>query len=164
MIAPTTPLVLLDVDGVINDLGHLMGHARPWETRIIEANGFQVHIPEYMPLLVQTLARATEIHWCTTWRSDANRAIAPALGVGPFPVVDDGTAHQHTEWKPAAAYRVAADAIGAGRRVIWIEDFYDMNPATEMPPDVEYVDTTDVPGGPVLLPELLPPDLQSLLD
>lgn len=159
MTASNTPLVLLDVDGVINDLGHLMGHARPWETRIIEANGFHVHIPEYMPLLVQSLAQATEIHWCTTWRSDANREIAPALGVGPFPVVDDGTSLQHTEWKAAAAYPIASDAIVAGRRVIWIEDFYELIPTSEMPAGVEYVDTTAAPGGPVLLPELLPPDL-----
>ena len=153
------PLVLLDVDGVINDLGHLAGHSRPWETRVFEANGFRIHIPDYMPHLIQTIAEITEIHWCTTWRDRANSEIAPALGVGPFPVIDDGTDAMYPDWKAAAAYDLVSKAIGDARSVIWIEDFYGDVPTDLMPAGVEYVDTALVPHGAVLIPELLPPEL-----
>lgn len=155
----TRPLVLLDVDGVVNDLGHLDGHDRPWEVRLIQASGFTVHIPAYMPNLIQGLAAVAEIHWCTTWRESANTEIAPLLGVGPFPVVDDGTSNPWMDWKPAAAHGVASTAIEGGRSVFWIEDFYGEYPEARMPSGVVYVDTSTAPGGPVLLPEMLPPAL-----
>ena len=151
-----TPLVLLDVDGVINDLGHLYGHRRPWETRVVEAGRFRVHIPDYMPNLIQSIASVAEIHWCTTWRENANTDIAPVLDVGPFPVIDDGSDDPWGDWKAAAAYDVASHAIALQRRVIWIEDFYGELPHSEMPAGVEYVDTAVTPGGAVLTPELVP--------
>ncbi|MEX2278864.1 MAG: hypothetical protein WEA76_02115, partial [Acidimicrobiia bacterium] len=117
------------------------------------------HIPDFMPHLIQSIAAAAEIHWCTTWRERANTDIAPLLGVGPFPVVTDGTDSRWVDWKAASAYRVASDAIAAGRRVIWIEDFYGEIPESEMPSEVEYVDTAEVSGGAVLIPELVPDGL-----
>lgn len=114
-----------------------------------------------MPTLIQSIAAGTEIHWCTTWRETANTDIAPILGVGPFPVVDDGTDNHWVDWKAASAHGVASDAIDAGRRVIWIEDFYGEIPESEMPQGVEYVDTATTPGGAVLTPELVPDGLIS---
>jgi hypothetical protein len=160
----TRPLVLLDVDGVINDLGHLHGHERPWTVRKFRAGNFTVHIPDFMPFLIQSLDAVAEIHWCTTWLETANTAIAPLLNVGPFPVVGADTPDPWMDWKPAAAHGLASAALADERRVFWIEDFYGEIPTEQMPPGVEYVDTGAAPSGAVLLPEMLPPELAVRLD
>jgi hypothetical protein len=53
-----------------------------------------------------------------------------------------------------------AEAVARGRQVYWIEDFYGEYPVDVMPPGTVYVDTAVVPGGAVLTPELLPPELE----
>lgn len=135
------PLILLDLDGVINDLGSLAGMKRPWRVDIVRSHGYTVHIPSYMPALIRALADLAEIHWLTTWRHRANDAVADHLGAGRFPVIDDGTGDRHVDWKPAAAFAVAGEAIEAGRPVIWIEDFGGFIPRDEMPAGVVFVDT-----------------------
>lgn len=135
------PLVLLDVDGVINDLRS----TRRWATIDNElhfvSHGFPVVVPPYMPALIQWLCSVAEVHWCTTWRHRANDEIAAHLGIPALPVVDDGTDDRHVDWKAAAARDLAAAALAEGRRVLWIEDFYDDPPIDEMPMGVEFVDT-----------------------
>jgi hypothetical protein len=147
------PLVLLDVDGVINDLGAIYGATRPWRVDRVDSHGFAVLVPDYMPALIQHLASMAEVYWCTTWREKANDEIASHLGVGPFPVVDDGTQIRAVSWKAAAAHRLAATALAQGRRVVWIEDFYGELPIDQMPGGVEYVDTGRSVADAVLLPE-----------
>ena len=135
------PLVLLDVDGVINDLAALSGGVDPRTHAIVASNGFRVAIPHYMPVLIQWLCEVADVHWCTTWRHRANDEIAMHLGIPTLPVVDDGTNDRHVHWKAAAAHDLAAMALAEGRRVVWIEDFYDDVPVNEMPAGVEFVDT-----------------------
>lgn len=135
------PLVLLDVDGVINDLKALRGDLDPSTHTSVTSNGFRVAIPVYMPVLVQWLCSVAEVHWCTTWRHRANDEIATHLGIPALPVVDDGTDDRYVDWKAAAARDLAAAALAEGRRVLWIEDFYDDVPVDEMPHGVEFVDT-----------------------
>lgn len=140
MSTPQRPVVLLDVDGVINDLDY--GYrANPRNHDLVDSHGHLVAIPDYMPTLVQWLCEVAEVHWCTTWRERANDDIANHLGIGPLPVVDDGTRDRHVTWKAAAAYPLAEKALAAGRRVLWIEDFYGEPPSAEMPSGVEFVDT-----------------------
>jgi len=134
------PLVLLDVDGVINDLKCLRGDV-PDDYEVVRSNGYKVYVPQYMPGLVQWLCEVTEVHWCTTWRDRANQEIAQHLGIAALPVVDDGTHDRHVDWKAAAAFSLAKSALDAGRRVVWIEDFYEDAPIDQMPVGVEFVDT-----------------------
>lgn len=138
--SPQRPLVLLDVDGVINDLKCLWGDV-PDDYDVIRSNGYKVYVPPYMPALVQWLCEVAEVHWCTTWRDRANQEIARHLGIGPLLVVDDGTTDRRVDWKAAAAHDLVAAALAAGRRVVWIEDFYDDAPIGAMPAGVEFVDT-----------------------
>jgi hypothetical protein len=147
------PLVLLDVDGVVNDLGSFYRDARSWGVEVVRSHGYAVYIPSYMPALMQRMVEMAEVHWCTTWRARANDEIAAHLGIGPLPVVDDGTHVRATYWKAAAAYELAADVLAQGRRVIWIEDFYGLAPVDEMPIGVEFVDTGRSHFDAVLLPE-----------
>ncbi len=151
------PLILLDVDGVVNDLGAARGLARPWACHVVSSHGFDLYVPDYMPALVRHLAHLAEVWWCTTWRHRANDELAAHLGVGPFPVVDAGTDSPLVEWKPAAARPLVAAALAAARRVFWIEDFYGLAPADELPAGVVYVDTAPtLHTEAVLRPEHLP--------
>ena len=150
------PLVLLDVDGVINDIERVGLGIDAWETHAFESHGYTLLVPSYMRELIQTLCRVAEVHWCTTWRSRANDEIADYLGIDPLPVVDDGTVSRYVDWKAAAAHELARRALSDGRRVLWIEDFYGRIPTDEMPFGVEFVDTTEGWDGALLLPEMLP--------
>ena len=153
------PLVLLDVDGVINDLGYLRGTTRPWATAVVPSHGFQICIPDYMPALLQHLAGRSEIRWCTTWRLRANDEIARHLGIGPFPAVDDGSKRRDVSWKAQAACALAERTLAEGRRVLWIEDFYGAPPTLQMPRGIEFIDTA-AHNECVLLPSHLPTDLR----
>jgi hypothetical protein len=153
----TRPLVLLDVDGVINDLGALYRQPDESTHDVVRSHGFRVVVPKYMPVLVQWLCSVADVHWCTTWRHRANDEIATHLGVPTLPVVDDGTNDRHTSWKAAAARDLAAAALAEGRRVLWIEDFYGHLPHAEMPRGVEFLDTAaDDEMDAVLTPEMIP--------
>lgn len=157
------PLVLLDVDGVINDIGYLRGEVTDTGHSVIVSHGFVVAVPPYMPVLIQWLCSVAEVHWCTTWRHRANDDIAAHLGIPALPVVDDGTDDRYVGWKAAAAHDLAAAALAEGRRVLWVEDFYDELPDDEMPHGVEFVDTASDEGvGPVLTVEMIPEWLWAL--
>ena len=97
------PLVLLDVDGVINDIELIGEETGQWDSHVIVSHGYHVVIPDYMPELIQRICALTEVHWCTTWRDRANDEIAQHLGIGPLPVVDDGTDRRYVDLKGAAA-------------------------------------------------------------
>jgi hypothetical protein len=151
------PLVLLDVDGVINDLGALYRQPDERTHQVVRSNGYRVVVPKYMPVLIQWLCGVADVHWCTTWRHRANDEIAAHLGISTLPVVDDGTDDRQTGWKAAAAYDLAAAALAEGRRVLWIEDFYGDLPHVKMPRGVEFLDTAaDDEMDAVLTPEMIP--------
>jgi len=154
----TLPLVLLDVDGVINDLPAAVGLERAWPHHRLELGEATICIPLFVPPLLQYLDLISEIWWCTTWGDLANQVLAEALEVGPYPVVGADADHTDHQWKARAARPLAAEAIEAGRRVYWIEDFENEPPTELMPPDVTYVDTA-ARGEYVLLPQHLPPEL-----
>jgi hypothetical protein len=153
------PLVLLDVDGVINDLGALCGVGRSHEIEVIRSNGYAVHIPAYMPGLIREITANAEVWWCTTWRQRANGEIAAHLGIGTLPVVDDGTRVRDVGWKAAAASRLIAEALDQGRPVYWIEDFYGNPPREHVPSGVVFIDTAADTHDPVLRRSQLPGEL-----
>ena len=153
------PLVLLDVDGVINDLEALHGTERPWRTDLVESNGFVVFIPHDMPALIQHLTDVAEVWWCTTWRHHANREIASHLGIDPLPVITDGSTARSVTWKAAASRDLVTTALHEGRDVYWIEDFYGAPPRGELPEGVVFIDTTKRAPKCVLTPDDLPEHL-----
>ena len=68
----------------------------------------------------------------------ANDELAAHLGVGPFPVIDDGMRSQDAAWKAEAARPLVEEALAGGRPVVWIEDFCGRLPDLG---GVTYVDT-----------------------
>lgn len=158
------PLVLLDVDGVINDLEALSGHDRPWHTDLVPSNGFAVMLPEYMPSLIQGLVDTCEVWWCTTWRHRANDEIASHLGIPSLPVITDGSMSRRVDWKAGASSDLVTTALSHGRDVYWIEDFYGMAPVDQLPEAVVYIDTTVTEPRCVLSRDDLPQALRELVD
>ena len=141
------PLVLLDVDGVINDLRR--GIARPWKTDYYDALGYTISVPEYMPDLLQRVHRNADIVWCTTWEERANDYISPLVGL------PDDLPYVRLTWDPYAitnakslnAYRAAAPYLWAGASVYWVEDF-------DIMPDEEIVTAINTVPEYVLTPKL----------
>jgi len=152
------PLVLLDVDGVINDLPASLGMERPWPHRRLDLGRATICIPLFVPPLLQYLDLVSDIWWCTTWGDMANQVLTPVLEIGPYPVVGADTDQSGHGWKARAAHPIATEAIREGRRVYWIEDFEGDTPDGAMPDGVTYVDTA-AQGEYVLLPQHLPSEL-----
>ena len=144
----TRPLVLLDIDGVLHDRSALLEVrssddpqevADRLDVTVITSHGHRLAFPHYMPELVQHLAGAAQLWWCTTWRQRANDEIREHLGIDRLPVVDDGTRSVGLEWKVRTVTPLIAGAVADGRKVYWIEDFHGTYP--ELENEVTYVDT-----------------------
>lgn len=125
-------LIFLDVDGVINYTGWQKdAYGFDWRSAYsspilpLAPEGYNIRFPSYMPRLVQHLMDNYEVRWLTTWRGLANTEILPILGLtGELAVVDDGSDDHYVEWKLKAVRPQAKEAVEAGRRVLWIEDFF----------------------------------------
>jgi hypothetical protein len=82
LIKPTNPLILLDVDGVLN---HLQGIKR---RNLVKKQvlGWNIHYSEETVSIFNQWhdSQAAEIRWLTAWNENANEALAPALGLREF--------------------------------------------------------------------------------
>jgi hypothetical protein len=110
------PVLLLDVDGVLY----------PFAAATMPA-GFAAHkfFPDQDPTWlsaehgrwVAELATRYEVVWATGWAANANRHIAPALGLPQLPAI------RLPETRFSAAAKVpAADAVVGDRPAAWIDD------------------------------------------
>ncbi|MGW1279763.1 hypothetical protein ACWD4V_22825 [Streptomyces tsukubensis] len=122
------PLLLIDVDGPLNPYG-AKPERRPagYTTHRMRPEGWR----EKKPLRVWLnpghggelllLADRFELVWATTWKGEANRWLAPPLGLPELPYIDwpvmHGRSPRGTFWKT----RYVLD-YAAGRPFAWVDD------------------------------------------
>jgi len=125
------PLLFLDVDGTLLPAG---GPQRPSTLEEWNATWQNAANPHLANLVVEQgsrlFAMPCELMWATAWMSDANKVIAPLMGLPQLPVVDmgelpgiddpvwsEGDTSAQMNWKTRALVELAA-----GRPFIWIDD------------------------------------------
>lgn len=121
--SPTTPIWLLDVDGVLNAVTLDVDRSAwpDWTTGTAQTSGRSYRItfsPDVMAGIRDLHDRGlVEIRWLTTWSRDANADLRRLLGLPEFPVVGSpgGSA---VWWKLPLAQEVARE----GRPLIWTDD------------------------------------------
>jgi hypothetical protein len=122
MASAETPLLLLDVDGVVNALGDELDPAvwPDWQAGWAEADGRRFQI-RWSPSVARRLrdwhdSAAVELQWLTTWGHDANRELRDLLELPELAVAgtydedpdtagspdDDGDGTSHASVAPAA--------------------------------------------------------------
>lgn len=130
------PLLLVDVDGVLNSFGGPYGgQPAPDGYALYQLRdgsfintagrpqadgGLRVWLnPDHGWMLLE-IADLVELAWCTAWRESANRYISPAIGLPELPVVPlpDGwqTLNEH-RWKIPGVEEYAC-----GRALAWFDD------------------------------------------
>lgn len=123
------PLLLLDVDGVLNPCD-AKPTRRPqgYQTHRISVTGqrgraLRVWLnPEHGPMLLAFAQQhGVELAWATTWEHHANVHIGPAIGLPQLPVIEWGFTAHH--WKFDAVLTYAA-----GRPLAWLDDDFRASP------------------------------------
>ena len=130
------PLLLVDVDGVLNSIGgpysgqpapdgyvlHRLRdrswtdeQGRPWVS-----GGLRLWLNPARGSMLLAIADLVELAWCTAWRETANEHIAPVVGLPKLPVVplpDGWQTLNERHWKIPGVEEYAG-----GRALAWFDD------------------------------------------
>lgn len=110
------PIILLDVDGVIN----MRGGGKMWrETKTVTVKSFNDVL--YSPSMIKSINNWTtkaDIKWLTSWNECAKTSLSPALKLNQFEMAR--TDEQH-ESKIQSATRILKE-IDDENLLIWIDD------------------------------------------
>lgn len=121
------PLLVLDVDGVLNPAGPCANPVPPWITFQAEWSGYTVALnPEHgKQLLALSERTGCELVWGTSWEEHANDEVAPRLGLPELPVIHVLTEPEEVDgwWVLWKTVHIAEYA--AGRPFVWIDDHPD---------------------------------------
>lgn len=116
------PVVLLDVDGVLNAVTRDNPSTFPDETWSVDiCRGFAIRWSTVVRDFILELHELAEVRWHTTWQNEA-KLISDALGLPMFPVADAPEIFAYKSlgwWKMGAALRVVNEE---GRDLIWLDD------------------------------------------
>jgi len=124
------PLLLVDVDGVINVFDIVAFHLENEQDDSIEfekefdANGFRIRVPTGIHDRFISLQEHFECVWATTWEDDAPKLLSPTIGFGlEWPIIKfwTGRVANHRTWKLPSIKSWCEDNAD-GRRVAWIDD------------------------------------------
>lgn len=108
-LAAVRPVLYLDVDGVLLPLSN-----GEWPSERLRVGPFYVHVPTDLRTLVPKLHDAFEIVWATSWNEEANREVAPLVGLPELPALDV-TAHYRK-------LELVSRHAGEERTIAWVDD------------------------------------------
>jgi hypothetical protein len=80
------PVLLLDVDGVLNPYGTAACPEGFTEYGLFPGEAPVRLCPSHGEWITE-LRQVLDVAWATAWNEDANRLLAPLLGIAPLPVV-----------------------------------------------------------------------------
>lgn len=109
------PLLLLDVDGVICPMGPGCGE------ELLEYQGpnYPVWFSAGTPRRLQGLAEVFTLVWATKWEGEANRLLAPALGLPPLAFIR----FPSSRGRPGRSHKLGAvKAFVQARPFAWLDD------------------------------------------
>jgi hypothetical protein len=115
------PLLLLDVDGVLNPMGRPTPEYRRYHCTI-GGEVYAVHLNPRHGRRLLDLARATgaELVWATSWEEHANDWIAPRIGLPSLPVIP---VCPDVPSERGEMFKTPHVAAYAGRRpFVWFDD------------------------------------------
>jgi hypothetical protein len=115
------PLILVDVDGVLNPLGPPSTDFRRYRCPL-GGEVYTVHLNRRhgTRLLELALRTGAELVWATTWEEHANEWIAPRIGLPRLPVIPVGAVAGTTRGEMFKTPNVAEYV--AGRPFVWFDD------------------------------------------
>jgi len=147
--SPVQPLVLLDVDGVLNAV-QAWGRSDAWPdwctgSATADGRSFPITWSPSVVAAVRSWRELAEVQWLTTWGHDANTSLRHLLELPDLPVAGtyddvDGPAGDrdadgpaHASVAPAAPDRLTGrwwkfDVVrrivhtGGSRRIVWLDD------------------------------------------
>lgn len=117
------PLLVLNVDGVLNPSGPRSRPEPPWVTFTDDWRDEPVALNPYHGerLLALSQTTACELAWGTAWEKRANEKVAPRLGLPSLPIIPVSMEPPGLDygvlWKTG---HIAAYA--AGRPLVWLDD------------------------------------------
>lgn len=115
------PLLLLDVDGVLNPAGRPTPDFRRYRCTVADV-AYTVHLnPRHGTRLMELALRTgAELAWATTWEQYANEWIAPRLGLPSLPVITMGP-DAGSRCGEMVKTRYVAEYVGR-RPFVWFDD------------------------------------------
>jgi hypothetical protein len=122
------PLILLDIDGVINGRSHGRT-AMHWEDKTRAYAGEREL--DYSPSVIKSINRwdssnQAEIRWLTGWNENAQALAAPAVGLNYFALARNNTMAQELSrnFPKISKSKAAIDCLSQTptRRLVWIDD------------------------------------------
>lgn len=139
----TRPLLLLDVDGVLNVFGATGEEDAQYREDEVErhtviidpdvalgpfVNPAAVGVPFGIVLVkehrswLSELAEHFDLAWATTWEHEANRLISPLLGLDRLPVVEHSSVKPRFSWDAATWKLASIEKFVGGRPWAWVDD------------------------------------------
>jgi HAD domain in Swiss Army Knife RNA repair proteins len=110
----TRPLLLMDVDGVLNPFPNTPAGFREYDF-FPEADG-PVRLSALHRDWLHELASVYEVVWATGWGENANRVLAPFFGLPRLPVIPLPPRFEPSDKVPAI------DAFAGDRAAAWVDD------------------------------------------